>query len=203
MRRHVSFIAILKLRQSGAVENTMMARYALGAGASANKVTSLSNYFSRVIYGKVPKVSAEMIGLLATGLGYNSLSCFYADWERVTADLPPNRRSHVPAPGLTPRPFILNVTGGSPNGQKSATLSGARKRSHNQGVGNGEKAQAAQAAAQQNREDQRAERAIATFLKGIAKATQEARRAGGLRSPVGSGAQRGHRPGHRQRARRP
>ena len=131
--RGVSWTALLKLR--GIAENTAMARLALGSAASERQVISLANYFSRVLNGRVPKVSAKVLGQLAQGLGYTSMSTFYADWERVTADQPPRRQQRPPramnSSGAA-EPFIQNDRGDSPAAGNRATRSSARKRSHAQ-----------------------------------------------------------------------
>jgi len=107
--RGVSWVGLMKLR--GTVENTAMARRALGPSATPRTVASLSNYFSRVINGRVQKVSAQVLGQIALGLGYKSMSSFYADWERTTADKPARHRPR-PAHGAAapPEPFMQGFT---------------------------------------------------------------------------------------------
>lgn len=72
------------LRMRGTRSNLAIARGALGRRGSQTKIVNLANTFSRVFNGRVPKISVRHLMQLATGLGYDSMSAFFEDWEDAT-----------------------------------------------------------------------------------------------------------------------
>jgi hypothetical protein len=106
----LDYHGLVQLR--GAEENGQLARRALGVAASPKQVKSLANYFSRIINGRVPKVSAEMLQLLATGLGYTSLTQFYSDWEWVSTG------EALPYRGYAANLLATAFTQNAPRGEK-------------------------------------------------------------------------------------
>lgn len=128
--RSLSFHALTALR--GSVENTEMARRALGPDASKKAITSLANYFSRVINGRVPRVSLAVLDQLARGLEYETLGEFFADWDHATAGLPLSQRTSQNL-GSAVHTNVQEVgqldSLSSPSSRKSAITGGARNRS--------------------------------------------------------------------------
>lgn len=97
----------------GAKKNTAMAEAALGERASQHAVKTTANYFSRIIQGRVPSVGIDKLRLLAIGLGYDTMTAFFADLENVSRDSTQTSLILPPEPSHNP-PLAKEAMSGPP-----------------------------------------------------------------------------------------